>query len=49
MNEGFEIYYSDLNDESQRELLEFFGIKDPKEMNWDVVPLATIYDEDLDK
>ncbi len=39
----FEIYFSDLNEDAQRSLLEALGIDDPKEMNWDmdVFPVAT--------
>lgn len=32
----FEIYFSDLNKDAQRRLLEFVGEDDPKEMNWDI-------------
>lgn len=36
------IYFSDLNEAAQKELLEFVGVEDPKDMNWDVdiLPLA---------
>lgn len=37
-----EIYFSDLSEEKQQELLQHFGIEDPKEMNWDVLPVVTI-------
>lgn len=39
-----EIYFSDLNETAQKELLEAVGAADPKEMNWDtdVVPLAIL-------
>lgn len=42
MNEYFEIYFSDLNEDAKKRLLEDVGIDDPKEMNWDmdVVPIA---------
>ena len=38
----FPIYFSDLNEEAQKRLLEFVGESDPKEMNWDIdmCPLA---------
>ena len=39
----YEIYFSDLSKESQKELLETAGLTDPKEANWDVIPLATVY------
>lgn len=45
----FEIFFSDLNENAQKELLEFVGEDDPKEMNWDVdlVPLASFdFEED---
>ena len=41
--EDFNIYFSDLKEESQRRLMEAVGITDPREMNWDIdmLPLAT--------
>ena len=38
----FEIYFSDLNISSQKELMKTVGIKDPKERNWDldIIPIA---------
>ena len=43
MNE-VEIYFSDLTEEKQKELLEAAGISDPKEANWDmdIVPIAVV-------
>lgn len=39
----FEIYFSDLNEKAQNELLEMVGIDNASEMNWDidVIPIAT--------
>ena len=39
-----EIYYSDLNEKAQKELLEAVGAADPGEMNWDgdILPLAIL-------
>ena len=41
--EDFNIYFSDLKEESQRRLMEAVGITDPREMNRDIdmLPLAT--------
>lgn len=38
----FKIYFSDLNPEAQKRLLEAVGVKEPKGMNWDIdmAPLA---------
>lgn len=46
----FYIYFDDLKEEVQNELLEFVGATDAKEMNWDVgtVPIATIELEEND-
>ncbi len=33
---SFEIYFSDLNESAQEQLMEFVGIDDPSEMNWDI-------------
>lgn len=38
----FEIYFCDLKEEAQKELLKMAGIEEPKEMNWDTLPIATI-------
>lgn len=39
-----EIYYSDLNENAQKELLEAVGAANPGEMNWDsdILPLAIL-------
>jgi hypothetical protein len=47
---SFEIHFSDLTDDAQKRFLEFMGMKDPTEGNYDmdIVPLASIdIDEDL--
>lgn len=31
-----EIYFSDLNEEAQKDLLEVVGVSEPAEMNWDI-------------
>lgn len=38
----FEIYFNDLSETCQQDLLEKYGIKSPKEMNWDVFPVTVI-------
>lgn len=47
---SFEIYFSDLNEKAQRELMELVHIKHPNEMNWDIdmSPLA-IYETNDDE
>lgn len=37
----FELYFDDLNTRARNELLQFCGITDPKELNWDTVPIVT--------
>ena len=32
----FNIYFSDLNEEAQQELLNFVGVEKPEDMNWDI-------------
>ena len=50
LEESFEIYFNDLHEEAQKAFLEFMGITDPKEGNYDVFPLATIpKGEDVDE
>lgn len=41
-----EIYFRDLSEEKQAELLKAYGVKSPEEMNWDVFPVAVIVKED---
>ncbi len=38
----FEIYFNDLSETCQQDLLEKYGIKSPKEMNWDIFPVTVI-------
>lgn len=47
MKDDFEIYFSDLNEDAQKRLLEFVGAKSASEMNWDmdILPIATYYSE----
>lgn len=42
VGDTMEIYFSDLKQETQEDILDTVGISNPKELNWDVVPLATI-------
>lgn len=48
MVKKYEIFFSDLNEEAQKELLEDTGISDPKEMNWDIFPLTSYEFFDID-
>jgi len=40
--ESFEIHFDDLSDEAKKEFLEFQGMKDPSEGNFDVLPIAIV-------
>lgn len=40
---GVDIFFSDLSEEKQAELLEEFRIRDPKELKWDLFPLVMLY------
>ena len=44
------IYFSDLTEEAQQEVMQAAGVHDPKEANWDmdIVPLATVDFENED-
>ena len=42
-----EIYFGNLTEEAQKELLNAAGIKTPEDANWDVFPIATIDTETL--
>lgn len=41
--ERFEIRWEDLTKDAQKELLKAFGMDNPRDLNWDVFPVATIY------
>ena len=41
-----EIYFRDLTDEKQREVLEAAGINSPEDANWDAFPLDMLEFED---
>jgi len=38
----FEVYFSDLTQKAQVELLKFLGVKSPVELNLDILALATV-------
>jgi len=40
---AFPIYFDDLKKECQDKLLKFYKVKDPKDMNWDVIPITTLW------
>jgi hypothetical protein len=46
MEMEFNIYFSDLKEDCQKRLLEFYGIKTPEEMNLDIFPITTLYREE---
>jgi hypothetical protein len=39
---SFDIMFSDLTAEAQERYLKFQGVSDESELNWEVMPLATI-------
>ncbi len=41
--DSFEIFFSDLNEDAQKRLLDFVGAESAKDMNWDmdILPIAT--------
>ena len=43
MPKSFDIYFSDLNDDAKRRILEFVNAEDPSDMNWDldILPIAS--------
>lgn len=43
----FEIYFGNLNEETQKALLNAAGIQDPAEANWDVFPVAIVSTETM--
>lgn len=43
----FEIYFGDLNEQTQKALLNAAGLQNPEEANWDVFPVATVSTETM--
>ena len=46
-----EIYFEDLSEAKQKELLKAAGIKEPKEANWDIFPITEVeyYEEESEE
>jgi len=42
MDEEFELYFSDLTEEAQQEILKKAGVEKPEDMNWDIYPITVI-------
>ena len=40
-----EIFFNDFTPEAQKRILEFYEIKDPKEANWPLFPVTSLYYE----
>ena len=45
----FELYFSDLHEEAQGRYLEFQKVKDPAELNAEILPLCIIERSDNDE
>jgi hypothetical protein len=43
---NLEIFYKDLKEEAQKEVLNLYGIKSPEEMNLDITPLFVLETEE---
>ena len=39
------IYFNDLSEQAQQDILDFYGIETPEQANLDTMPLATLYQE----
>ena len=44
----FNIFFNDLKPEVQEDLIKTFGLSSADEMNWELVPVATVDIEDFD-
>lgn len=44
----FNIYFSDLNETAQKQLLDFYGFTDPSEGNWDsdIIPICVLMNDE---
>lgn len=43
---SFELYFSDLTEEAQQNILECVGVESAEDMNWDVFPITEIEFDD---
>lgn len=41
-----DIYLDDLTPEKQKEVCEFYGIENPKDENWNLFPLTSLWKDD---
>lgn len=44
----FELCFDDLTEHAKEVILQYAGIKDPSEKNWDCFPITTIEFEDIE-
>ena len=49
MEKTYDIFFSDLVPETQKEVLTFLGLKKPNDANLDILPLTTISQEDVEE
>lgn len=49
MSKHLEIYFCDLREDIQTEVLEFYGVRTSLEMNWDISPLFILDKEEEEK
>lgn len=49
MKKSFDIYFGDLVPKTQKEILKFLKLEKPKDGNFDIFPLTTIYPEDIEE
>lgn len=42
MEKIFELWFTDLTEMAQKEILELANVTDPREMNWDALPITGI-------
>jgi len=42
MDKTIDIFFDDLKEEKQQEVLKAFEIEKPEDMNWDVIPLTIV-------
>lgn len=43
-----DIYFDDLTPMAQRALLDLYNIKEPSEANWNIYPIMTFTNEDME-
>ena len=43
-----ELFFSDLNEQAKKKVMEFYGMESADDGNWEILPLCILYNEDTE-